>query len=74
MAECFWTCDDGLHQCWRMADDVVVRSYQRIGECQCDREQGGFRAARYRLPAIFPECRNFGSVSDAKTWIVEVLS
>jgi hypothetical protein len=69
----FWTNNDGIHECWRMAEDVAVRSYQRIGECRRDREHGGFRAARYRLPAIFPECRNFSAVEEARCWIVEVL-
>lgn len=73
VSEHFWTLHDGTHECWRMADDVAVRSYQHVGECRRDREHGGFRAARYRLPAIFPECRYFGSVSEAQIWIVDVL-
>lgn len=69
----FWTIESDVHECWRI-DDVTFRSFQRIGECRRDREHGGFRAARYRLPAIFPECRNFSAIEDAQNWIVEALN
>lgn len=74
MPKHFWTFSDGIHECWRVSEDVAVYSYQRIGECQRDREYGGFQAKRFRLLAIFPECRNFGSASEAQTWIIDVLS
>jgi hypothetical protein len=73
MAEHFWTDTNGVQECWRMAEDEAVRSYQFIGECRRDREEGGFKAARYRLPAIFPERCHFESMKEARGWIVEVL-
>lgn len=69
----FWTFDHDVHVCWQMASDVDMRSYQRVGECQHEQVDNGFRASRFRLPGIFPECQHFVSVSEAKTWVVEVL-
>jgi hypothetical protein len=72
MVENFWTFEDQVHECWRI-EDVTFRSYQRIVECRRDPEEGGFRALRFRVPAIFPEVQNFLSVSDAQSWVVNVL-
>jgi len=73
MAEHFWTLDRDVHECWRMASDVDVRFYQRVGECRREQVDNGFRASRFRLPAIFPECQHFMSVREAQGWIEEVL-
>jgi hypothetical protein len=73
MAEYFWTAENGIHECWLLDEDKTLRSYQRVGECRRDREEGGFKAARYRLPVVFPEVHHFGSVTEARGWIVEVL-
>ena len=59
--------------CWRKDEDVTLKSYQRVGEYRRDRDQGGFRAERYRYPAVFPECANFESDTDAKQWILDVI-
>lgn len=74
MPKHFWTFNDGMHECWRVAEDVAVLSYQRIGECKRDRGHGGFRAGRYRYPVVFPERQYFDSVNEAKKWIIEVLN
>jgi hypothetical protein len=72
MVEHFWTFHGEIHECWSI-EDVTFRSYQRVGECRRDREEGGFKALRFRYPAITPERQNFGSVSEAQVWIVDVL-
>jgi hypothetical protein len=72
MAEYFWTSNNGLHECWRMAEDVPARSYQLVGECQRDLKEGGFKAARYKLPEIFPETARFASENEARQWVVDI--
>lgn len=68
-----WTSEGAVHMCWRTDEDVTLKSYQRVGEYQRDRERGGFRADRYRYPAVFPERANFEEEDVAKQWILEVL-